>query len=227
MKVAQESTKTLSLAEVLQHAYDTEMNAYHTYSKVVGAFGDVFPFSNVLQAEQNHQAALMQVASIHNIELQSQEYGEPFVPKTVLECCEIGVACELKTIRVYDELLGFVKDYPEVQDLFYRLQAASYNNHLTAFRQCVAAYAKQDSAPAVNQNPMAALEGMMGQWEEFAGIAQKVARGEMSQAEMTQLLSSNFSFIAGALLGVVGTSVLGGVLQKDDEEKNEDESLND
>lgn len=63
---------------------------------------------------------------------------------------------------------------------------------------------------------------MMGQWGEFSQMAQKIAKGEVSQEEITQLLNSNFSFIAGALLGVVGASVLGGMIQPEEKDETEE-----
>lgn len=227
MKTTQKVIETLSLEEALQRAFDDEVRAYATYNAVIEKFGAVFPFVNIVQAEQTHQNALLAIASTREITLVRNEPESISLPKTVQECCELGVAAEIQNIQLYNELLLSVSDYPEVQDLFYRLQAVSYNNHLPAFRKCVISYANTLSSNEAMANPMAALEGMMGQWSEFSQMAQKIAKGEVSQEEITQLLNSNFSFIAGALLGVVGASVLGGVLQKDDEEKNEDESLND
>lgn len=225
MKTTQKVMETLSLEEALQRAFDDEVRAYATYSAVIEKFGAVFPFVNIVQAEQTHQNALVAIATAHEITLVRNELESISLPKTVQECCELGVAAEIQNIQRYNELLLSVSEYPEVQDLFYRLQAASYNNHLPAFRKCVISYATPSHEAMAN--PMAALEGMMGQWGEFSQMAQKIAKGEVSQEEITQLLNSNFSFIAGALLGVVGASVLGGVLQKNDEEKNEDEILND
>ena len=220
MKTTPEVLKTLSLEEALQRAFDDEVKAYATYSAVVEKFGAVFPFVNIIQAEQTHQNALMAVATAREITLARNEPESINLPKTLQECCELGVAAEIQNIQLYDELLLSVSEYPEVQDVFYRLQAASYNNHLPAFRQCVISYASSSST--TDANPMVALEGMMGQWGEFSQMAQKIAKGEVSQEEITQLLSSNFSFIAGALLGVVGASVLGGMIQPE-EKKDETE----
>lgn len=214
MKKAPKVTETLSLEEALQRAFDDEVKAYATYSAVIEKFGAVFPFVNIIQAEQTHQNALMAVATAREITLIRNEVESINLPKTLQECCELGVAAEIQNIQLYDKLLLSVSEYPEVQDVFYRLQAASYNNHLPAFRQCVISYASPSST--ADANPMAALEGMMGQWGEFSQMAQKIAKGEVSQEEITKLLSSNFSFIAGALIGVVGASVLGGMIQPED-----------
>lgn len=223
MKTTQKVMETLSLEEALQRAFDDELKAYATYSTVVEKFGAVFPFVNIVQAEQTHQNALVAIATAHEITLVRNEPESISLPKTVQECCELGVAAEIQNIQLYDELLLSVSEHPEVQDLFYRLQAASYNNHLPAFRKCVISYATPSRNEAM-ANPMAALEGMMNQWGEFSQMAQKIAKGEVSQEEITQLLNSNFSFIAGALLGVVGASVLGGMIQPEDQKNEQEEA---
>lgn len=223
MKTTQKVMETLSLEEALQRAFDDEVGAYATYSAVVETYGAVFPFVNIVQAEQTHQNALIAIASARDITLVRNEPESISLPKTVQECCELGVAAEIQNIQLYDELLLSVSEYPEVQDLFYRLQAASYNNHLPAFRKCVISYATPSRNEAM-ANPMAALEGMMGQWGEFSQMAQKIAKGEVSQEEITQLLNSNFSFIAGALLGVVGASVWGGMIQPEDQKNEQEEA---
>jgi len=222
MKTTQKVMETLSLEEALQCAFDDEVRAYATYSAVVETYGAVFPFVNIIQAEQTHQNALIAVAKARDITLVRNEPESITLPKTVQECCELGVAAEIQNIQLYNELLLSVSEYPEVQDLFYRLQAASYNNHLPAFRKCVISYATPSHEAMAN--PMVALEGMMGQWSEFSQMAQKIAKGEVSQEEITQLLNSNFSFIAGALLGVVGASVLGGMIQPEDQKNEQEEA---
>lgn len=214
------------LEEVLQRAFDDEVKAYETYSAVIETFGAVTPFVNIIQAEQTHQKAILAVASAHNIALTTTVPERITLPHTLRECYELGVAAEIQNIQLYDELLLHVNEYPEVQDVFYRLQAASYNNHLPAFRNAVASHTSSTAAP----ESMAALEGMMGQWGELSQMAQKIAKGEINQEEITKLLSTNFSFIAGALIGAVGASVLGGIIAPDKEtttedEKNENESV--
>ena len=219
MKVTPPVQENKALEEALQRAFDDEVKAYETYSAVIEKFGAVTPFANIIQAEQTHQKALLAVASAHNIALTTTVPERITLPSTLRECYELGVAAEIQNIQLYDELLLHVNEYPEVQDVFYRLQAASYNNHLPAFRNAVTSYASSNAAP----ESMAALEGMMGQWGELSQMAQKIAKGDVSQEEITKLLSTNFSFIAGALIGAVGASVLGGIVAPDEDTTTEDE----
>jgi rubrerythrin len=220
MKVLPPVSENKALEEALQRAFDDEVKAYETYSAVIEKFGAVFPFVNIIQAEQTHQEALLAVAAAHTVTLVRTVPETISIPDTLRECCELGVAAEIQNIQLYNELLLHVKDFAEVQDLFYRLQAASYNNHLPAFRNGVVSHAS--SHATAEANPMAALEGMMGQWGEFSHMAQKIAKGDVSQEEITKLLSTNFSFVAGALIGAVGASVLGGVIAPDEDQKSED-----
>lgn len=222
MKTTQKITTILSLKEAFQRAFDDEVKAYETYSAVIEKFGAVFPFTNIIEAEQTHQNALVAVATAHEITLVRTVPAHISIPKTLRECCELGVATEIQNIQCYDELLFHVKEYAEVQDLFYRLQAASFNNHLPAFRNAVISYASPNNT--ADANPMAALEGMMGQWGEFSQMAQKIAKGEINQEEITKLLSSNFSFVAGALLGVVGAGILGGMIQPEENKDEQEEA---
>lgn len=222
MKKTPKIQENALLEETVQKAFDDEVKAYETYSAVIEKFGAVFPFVNIVQAEQTHQNALLAMAEKHNIALIRNVPEEISIPNTLQECCELGVAAEIQNIQLYDKLLLHVNEYPEVQDLFYRLQAASFNNHLPAFRNGVLSQTSPTNAPEAN--PMAALEGMMGQWGEFSQMAQKIAKGDVSQEEITKLLSSNFSFVAGALIGAVGASVLGGVIAPDEEKNTEEET---
>ena len=219
MKVLPPVQEDKALEEVLQSAFDDEVKAYETYSAVIEKFGAVKPFTNIIQAEQTHQKALLAVAMKHNIALTHTLPKSITLPNTLRECYELGVAAEIQNIQLYDELLLHVNEYPEVQDVFYRLQAASYNNHLPAFRNAVTSYAASNVAP----ESMAALEGMMGQWGELSQMAQKIAKGEVNQEEITKLLSTNFSFIAGALIGAVGASVLGGIIAPNEAKNTETE----
>ena len=221
MKAAKQLKNSAFLEEALQRAFDHEVKAFETYRAVVEKLGAASPFTQIIQAEQTHQEALIAVAEAHNSTLTRTVLENISIPNTLRECCELGVASEIQTIQLYTELLLHVKENAEVQDLFYRLQAASYNNHLPAFRNAVISYAMP--TPSAEANPMAALEGMMGQWGEFSQMAQKIAKGEVSQEEITKLLSTNFSFVAGALIGVVGASVLGGVVTENETTDTEDE----
>jgi hypothetical protein len=117
---------------------------------------------------------------------------------------------------MYDTLLAYTGNYPDVQDVFYRLQAASYNNHLPAFQSHLNPNVQMPSPEHANQN----LDGMIEQMNELSALAGKFSNGQMAQEDILKLLSGpNASFLVGALIGVVGASVLGKMTNNED--KNE------
>lgn len=119
--------------------YD-EYRAHAFYSKVIEYFGPVPPFINITDAESRHIHSLLhQFEHMHLIPPNNDWYARLSLPSTLVECCELGVAGEIENINMYDSLIPLIRS-PEVRDIFYRLQAASFNNHLPAFRRCVQAH---------------------------------------------------------------------------------------
>nr|MBP9493368.1 hypothetical protein [Sulfurospirillum sp.] len=94
--------------------------------------------------------------------------------------------------------------------------AASYNNHLPAFQSHLNPNVQMPSPEHANQN----LDGMIEQMNELSALAGKFSNGQMAQEDILKLLSGpNASFLVGALIGVVGASVLGKMTNNED--KNE------
>ena len=98
--------------------------------------------TNILQAEVNHCEALIPLLNKYLVPVPVNDWeGKIESPDSILEASEIGVAAEIDNIKMYDNLIGYAQGYPDVLDILYRLQAASYNNHLPAFRaKCCKTY---------------------------------------------------------------------------------------
>jgi hypothetical protein len=199
-------------------AYD-EYHAYETYKKVIEKFGLVEPFANIIKAEQNHIDATLALLQKYGVEPPFNDWAERIeIPDTIIECCEVGVAAELDNIKMYDNLLLHTKE-SDIQDMFFRLQAASFNNHLPAFRSCVAGYYTTKGQASSAADGLSQKD-MMEKMSEFKDLADKIASGEADPTEITKLLgSANISLIGGMLLGGIGASLAAGVLNK--EEKGE------
>ncbi len=204
------------LHQVLRIAVYDEYHAYETYKKTIETFGAVTPFTNIMDSEVRHFQALEPLLIKYNVPAPINNWYEKIeLPNTQLECCEVGVAAEIDNIKMYDNLLSYVDEYPDIKDVLYKLQAASYNNHLPAFRSCV----QQHSTTEVNvgdiyqeysahTNQIPSSEDMMAKMNEFNEIAGKLASGQLSQEEILKVLgNTNLSFVGGALLGAVGMSV--------------------
>lgn len=189
--------------------YD-EYRARATYQKVVDAFGQVPPFSNIVGAEDRHVTRLEALFAVHNASMVIDDWPHKVVISPVfVENCEAGVAAEIENIAMYDALLPYA-DAPDVREAFYRLQAASYNNHLPAFRRCVASNAQ----PAPETTTGTNNEELMGQ------IAGMMNGGKVDPSKLTGLFQNlGGEFLTGALAGGVLGALLGGNLfsQNDDE----------
>ena len=195
-------------------AYD-EYHAYEVYKKVIEKFGNVNPFANIIVAEQNHINATLSFLKKYDVEPPINDWEDKIeIPDTLIECCEVGVAAEIDNIKMYDNLLSYTKQ-ADIQDMFFRLQAASFNNHLPAFRSSVSSH-YSSQGEFVNTDNAQNQEDMMAKMNEFKDLATRIASGEADPAEITKLLgNSNISFISGMLLGGVGASLATGMLNKD------------
>lgn len=135
----------LSETEVahLTAALDDEYQARATYAQVIADFGDMRPFSNIVEAEGRHAGALIRLF---------ERYGVPVPPDTwpgraprygsLREACEAGVAAEIANAELYDEILSGT-ERADIREVYENLRAASQERHLPAFRRC----AERDGGP--------------------------------------------------------------------------------
>lgn len=191
------------LAQALRIALFDEYKAYEVYSKVVATFGQVAPFVNIVQAEQNHINAIRNLCAKYGVTPPINSWiGNIDIAPTLPENCEIGVAAEIDNIKMYDYLLTFV-DMPDVRDVFYRVQAASFNNHLPAFRQCV----NQNTAPQMQINNNDIKQASFDLSEQLKqALGQKLGIKELEG----MLAHVGGDFLVGALGGALIGAILGG-----------------
>lgn len=124
-------------AMVLEALMD-EYKARASYRLVLNTFGEIRPFSNIVNAEETHARALELLCGHFGIPLPKDDWeGKIAPPSSVLEACRAGIQAEHDNIAMYDRFLRQTK-VPEVLTLFQRLQAASRQHHLPAFERCAA-----------------------------------------------------------------------------------------
>jgi hypothetical protein len=196
-KVDVNSEQTIE-AQVLRIAVYDEFKAYETYSKIIEKFGAIHPFVNIKEAEAVHYSALMPLLQKYNVEVPVNDWAlKVQVPKTYIECCELGVASEINNIAMYDHLILHTTQ-SDIKDTLYKLQAASYNNHLPAFRKCVLNHYN-----GINQgSSLNSVEDMMSKASEYQMLLEDIASGNMDQNKLTELFSKlNISMISGVGLG--------------------------
>jgi rubrerythrin len=129
---------SVDLEQVLGDALDDEYKAEATYAAVIARFGEVRPFINIVEAERRHAAALIrQCDRLGFVPRANRWKGKLAVPDTLRDACATAIAAEEANIALYDRLLPGIED-PQVRAVLERLQEASRQRHLPAFRRCLA-----------------------------------------------------------------------------------------
>jgi hypothetical protein len=129
---------TTDLETLLGDALDDEYKAEATYAAVIARFGAVRPFINIVEAERRHVGALLRQCERLGFLPRANRWASTVAaPATLREACAEAIAAEVDNIALYDRLLPGVTN-PEVRAVLERLQAASRDRHLQAFRRCLA-----------------------------------------------------------------------------------------
>ena len=127
----------MSLEEALHAALDDEYHARATYRAVLDTFGDVRPFINIVESEGRHIQALKRQCEQHGIAAPSDKWaGHVPAPESLKRACEDAMKAERENAALYEKLIEAAREYPDVQETFRRLQAASQERHLPAFERC-------------------------------------------------------------------------------------------
>ncbi|MCU0881664.1 MAG: hypothetical protein MUF14_03230 [Hyphomonadaceae bacterium] len=120
-------------------ALDDEWQAEAAYAAMIDRFGSVRPFTNIIEAERRHAEAIQHQLRRLGVAVPANRWANAAlpVPATLTEACEQAIAAELQNFALYQRLLPKVSD-PAARHVLERLQAASRDRHLLAFRRCLA-----------------------------------------------------------------------------------------
>jgi hypothetical protein len=128
----------LSAAEeqALQDAILEEYGALNLYQAVIDQFGNVYPFSQIVRAEQQHVNALVRQATKYGVEAPANpDLSSPVSFTTTAEACQAGVEAEKADAALYDDLKA-VTTHSDLTSVYTRLQNISLNTHLPVFEAC-------------------------------------------------------------------------------------------
>ncbi|MGE4461304.1 MAG: DUF2202 domain-containing protein [Arcobacter sp.] len=202
--------------QILRIAVYDEFKAYETYTKIIEKFGLVQPFVNIKEAEAIHYAALIQLMQRYNIEVPINNWASKIeIPNTLIECCEMGVATEINNIAMYNNLLSYTID-ADIKDTLFKLQAASFNNHLPAFRNCVINHYNIGNTSNISQ------ENIMEKLGEYQVILDDIMSGNIDENSISQIFSKlNLSMVSGAVLGGAVIALLNNYISKKDKKEEE------
>jgi hypothetical protein len=116
-------------------AINDEYRAGATYQAVLDKFGPVAPFSNIVQSEATHIAALERLFNTYGLPIPSDTYaGNVQAPATLEDAAQTGVEAEKANVAMYDGFLTYVQE-PDVITVFTQLRDASQTKHLPAFER--------------------------------------------------------------------------------------------
>ncbi|MFO0829101.1 MAG: hypothetical protein U0572_13260 [Phycisphaerales bacterium] len=122
-------------ADDLRAAMIDERRAQAFYAAVIAKYGDVRPFSNVVHAEERHEALVRTLLERYDLAAPSgPPPNVPAVPSTLTECNRLAAQLERDNVAMYDRMLANTTE-PDVRAAFERLRAVSLNNHLPAFER--------------------------------------------------------------------------------------------
>lgn len=195
-------------SQILRIAVYDEFKAYETYTKIIEKFGLVQPFVNIKEAEAVHYAALIKLMEKYGVEVPINDWASKIeIPNTLIECCEMGVAAEIANIAMYNNLLKFAME-SDIKDTLFRLQAASFNNHLPAFRTCVLNH-YNSSDTNINQ------ENIMEKLGEYQVILDDIMSGNIDENSISKIFSKlNLTMASGAVFGGAIIALLNNYMSK-------------
>ncbi len=134
--VAQEVQEDAVVAAMVAAIQD-EFRAELIYERVIGDFGPVRPFSNIINAEVRHSESLASLFAARGLPVPQSQWSGDQIPgfSTLTEACGAGVTAEIENAEIYDKYMDL--DLPaDVRTVFENNRRASIENHLRAFQRC-------------------------------------------------------------------------------------------
>jgi hypothetical protein len=128
---------TADLQEVLTAALQDEYHAEAVYQAVIEDFGSVWPFANVVRAEQAHAASVARLFANRGVTAPSSAWSPSNAPRfdSLAAACAAAADAERANVAIYDGPLA--TDLPlDVRTVFTNNRAASLEAHLPAFERC-------------------------------------------------------------------------------------------
>lgn len=122
--------------DALLRALDDEYKAKAIYQQVMNDFGQIRPFSRIIQSEQRHIDALLPLLNRYGVQVPANPYlGKVGFYNSVKEACLAGVQAEIDNVALYDEIEAMVSQQ-DILEVFSNLRWASQERHLPAFERC-------------------------------------------------------------------------------------------
>ena len=122
--------------DALNQAILEEYGALNLYNSAIAQLGNVYPFSQIVRAEQQHINALTRQATKYGISVPANPgLTTPTTFANLAAACQAGTAAEIADAALYDQLNPAVT-HTDILQVFNNLQSASLNSHLPMFQTC-------------------------------------------------------------------------------------------
>ncbi len=190
-------------------ALEQEYSIHALYQTCNNQWGRDYPFLGEFVATQEQQInALLFLLSQRGIPA-TNTFANAVLYDDVLETVLIQ---ENNKIQFYNQLLSTETDV-EVQDVFYRFQAISYNNHLPIVRKELA---------KIYQGENTATQSDIEKSKQLIAEAQTLMndfkQGTVDEKKIQNFLGNlNYSLVGGVILGGISAMILNEFLNKNKE----------
>ena len=130
------NSSDFSLTQMLKYAIEDEYLALNEYEAIIDSFGDLRPYTNIIESEKTHIKYLEELYKNHNMIIPLVEtVSYIHIPENITEALKIGVNAEILNISMYENFLNQEISL-DVREVFEFLKKAS-ENHLRAFERQV------------------------------------------------------------------------------------------
>lgn len=118
-------------------ALNDEYHAWAVYNQVIADFGDVRPFTSIMQSEASHIKSLTTLLTTYQVPFPTTNPWVGQIPSfaSTSAACAAGADAEIVNADLYTQLFASTQR-ADILQVYQQLQAASLNNHLPAFQRC-------------------------------------------------------------------------------------------
>jgi hypothetical protein len=126
------------IAAILGSALQEEYRAQYLYESVLEDYDGAMPFATIVQSEVRHVEALRMLFTRRQMTPPASTWTPASFPPfaSLPLACAAGVAAEAEDAAFYTPYLSRTDLPQDVRNVFTNLQAASLENHLSAFEAC-------------------------------------------------------------------------------------------
>lgn len=202
--------------ENLLRALDDEYRAYCFYT-LASPLDEMFV--HLQSAELSHINALKFHLQKLNVAIPENPYANTLtLPASLEEVIQTAIMRENENVALYNTLLANEQN-PEIIDTFYRLQAASFNQHIPALQNALIRVQNPIAQNPKNmQNTMEILNNGKDVLKETGAMIAQLKEGTLKQEQLESFLGRlNYSFIGGVIIGALGVAVFNEFLNQNKE----------